>query len=101
MNEVYQQLISIMYGVWRHRIVAILIAWVTCVIGWGIVAKIPNVYESKARIHVDAENFLKPLLGRMAIQNNVYNQVAMMRQTLISRPNIEKSHQNDRSGSPD
>ena len=90
MNEVYQQLISILYGVWRHRIVALTIAWITCFVGWGFVAKIPNVYESKARIHVDAENFLKPLLGRMAIQNNVYNQVAMMRQTLISRPNIEK-----------
>ena len=90
MNEVYQQLISILYGVWRQRIVAISIAWIISVIGWVIVAQIPNQYDSKARIHVDAETFLKPLLGRMAVQNNIYNQVAMMRQTLISRPNIEK-----------
>ena len=90
MNEVYQQLISILYGVWRHRIVAISIAWVICVIGWVFVAQVPNIYESEARIHVDAETFLKPLLGQMAVQNNIYNQVAMMRQTLISRPNIEK-----------
>ncbi len=90
MNEVYQQLISILYGVWRKRIVAISVAWVICVVGWVFVAQIPNKYESEARIHVDAETFLKPLLGRMAVQNNIYNQVAMMRQTLISRPNIEK-----------
>ena len=90
MNEVYQQLISILYGVWRKRIIAISTAWVICVIGWVFVAQIPNRYESEARIHVDAETFLKPLLGRMAVQNNIYNQVAMMRQTLISRPNIEK-----------
>ncbi|PCI46151.1 MAG: hypothetical protein COB49_08960 [Alphaproteobacteria bacterium] len=90
MNEVYQQLISILYGIWRQRIVAISIAWIVCVIGWVFVAQIPSVYESKARIHVDAETFLKPLLGKMAVQNNIYNQVAMMRQTLISRPNIEK-----------
>ncbi len=90
MNEVYQQVISILYGVWRQRIIAISIAWIVCVIGWVFVAQIPNVYESKSRIHVDAETFLKPLLGRMAVQNNIYNQVAMMRQTLISRPNIEK-----------
>ncbi len=90
MNEVYQQLISILYGVWRQRIVAISIAWVICVIGWVFVAQIPNVYESEARIQVDAETFLKPLLGKMAVQNNIYNQVALMRQTLISRPNIEK-----------
>ncbi len=90
MNEAYQQIIAILYGVWRQRIVAISIAWVVCVIGWVFVAQIPNVYESEARIHVDAENFLKPLLGKMAVQNNIYNQVAMMRQTLISRPNIEK-----------
>ncbi|MBL4802344.1 MAG: hypothetical protein JKY45_10660 [Emcibacter sp.] len=90
MNEVYQQLISILYGIWRQRIVAISIAWVISVIGWVFVAQIPNEYGSKARIHVDAETFLKPLLGKMAVQNNIYNQVAMMRQTLISRPNIEK-----------
>ncbi|PHZ86059.1 XrtA system polysaccharide chain length determinant [Paremcibacter congregatus] len=90
MNEVYQQLISILYGVWRNRIVAIFIAWAICIVGWIYVAQVPNQYESEARIHVDAETFLKPLLGGMAVQNNIYNQVAMMRQTLISRPNIEK-----------
>ena len=90
MNEVYQQLISILYGIWRKRIIAISIAWIICVGGWVYVAQIPNQYGSEARIHVDAETFLKPLLGRMAVQNNIYNQVAMMRQTLISRPNIEK-----------
>ncbi len=90
MNEVYQQLISILYGVWRKRIIAISIAWIFCVVGWVYVAQIPNIYESEARIHVDTETFLKPLLGKMAVQNNIYNQVAMMRQTLISRPNIEK-----------
>ncbi len=90
MNEIYQQLISILYGVWRKRIIAISIAWIICVIGWVFVAQIPNQYGSEARIHVDAETFLKPLLGRMAVQNNIYNQVAMMRQTLVSRPNIEK-----------
>jgi len=90
MNEIYQQLISILYGVWTKRIVAISVAWVICIAGWFFVAHIPNKYESEARIHVDAETFLKPLLGRMAVQNNIYNQVAMMRQTLISRPNIEK-----------
>lgn len=90
MNELYQQLISILYGVWRQRIIAMSIAWVICVIGWVFVAQIPNKYESVSRIHVDAETFLKPLLGKMAVQNNIYNQVAMMRQTLISRPNIEK-----------
>lgn len=90
MNEIYQQVISILYGVWRKRIVAISIAWVVSVVGWVFVAQIPNQYESEARIYVDAETFLKPLLGKMAVQNNIYNQVAMMRQTLISRPNIEK-----------
>jgi len=90
MNEVYQQVISILYGVWRQRIVAISVAWIICLVGWVYVAQIPNEYNSEARIHVDAETFLKPLLGKMAVQNNIYNQVAMMRQTLISRPNIEK-----------
>jgi len=90
MNEIYQQIISIIYGVWQKRIYAVTVAWVVCIVGWVVVAQIPNKYESNARIHVDAENLLKPLLGNMTVRNNIYEQIRMMRQTLISRPNIEK-----------
>lgn len=90
MNEIYQQIISIIYGVWQKRIYAVTVAWIICIVGWVIVAQVPNRYESNARIHVDAENLLKPLLGNMTVRNNIYEQIRMMRQTLISRPNIEK-----------
>ncbi|WP_321389608.1 XrtA system polysaccharide chain length determinant [Emcibacter sp.] len=90
MQELYQQIISILYGVWRKRHYALIVSWVVCIAGWMYVAQIPNKYQSSARIHVDAETMLKPLMKGLAVSNNVYDQVRMMRQTLISRPNIEK-----------
>ena len=90
MQELYQQILSILYGVWRKRHFALAVSWVVCIAGWMYVAQIPNKYESSARIHVDAETMLKPLMKDLTVSNNVYDQVRLMRQTLISRPNIEK-----------
>ena len=58
--------------------------------GWTFVAQIPNQYEASARIHVDTESMLKPLMKGLAAENNIYGQIRMMRETLISRPNMEK-----------
>ena len=90
MNEIYQQLLTLLYGVWRKRHFALIVSWVVCIAGWVFVAQIPNQYKSSSKIHVDAETMLKPLMSGLAVSNNIYGQIMMMRQTLISRPNLEK-----------
>lgn len=90
MSDIYQQIILVVYGIWRKRLWALAVAWLVSIAGWVVVAQIPNLYDSSARIHVDAETMLKPLMSGLAVSDNIYEQVAMMRQTLVSRPNIEK-----------
>ncbi|RMF12584.1 MAG: chain length-determining protein [Alphaproteobacteria bacterium] len=90
MNEVYQQLISILYGIWQRRNYALITAWVVTVIGWFAVAQIPNQYEASARIYVDTQSMLNTLMKGMTANTDVLQQLNMVRQTLISRPNMEK-----------
>jgi polysaccharide chain length determinant protein (PEP-CTERM system associated) len=48
----------------------------------------PSVYQSSSRIYVDTTNVLQPLLRGIAVQSNLEAQVQLMKQTLLSRPNL-------------
>jgi polysaccharide chain length determinant protein (PEP-CTERM system associated) len=63
--------------------------WLICPVGFVHVASMPNVYESSARVYVDTSSVLQPLLRGLALQTDPSKEVAMMVQTLLSRPNIE------------
>ncbi len=59
---------------------------VACAIG---VASISERFEASARIYVDTQTVLKPLMANLAYQPDIDQRVGMLARTLISRPNIE------------
>lgn len=77
-------------GAWRHRWPAVLFTWLICAVGWAFTFSIPNQYEASARLYVDADAVLTPLLRGLAVENQTLNQVEMLQRTLLSRPNLEK-----------
>lgn len=90
MHELAQQLFSHLQAAWRYRWYAAVVAWVVAVAGWIVVSQLPNRYEASARVYVDTQSVLRPLLAGLAVQPNVNQMVTMMSRTLISRPNVEK-----------
>ena len=90
MQEPIQQILSALRGMWKFRWPAVIVAWVVAAVGTVVVARIPDQYEATARIFVDTDSILKPLMMGLAVQPNVDQQIGMLSRTLISRPNIEK-----------
>lgn len=50
----------------------------------------PPKFQASARVFVDTQNILKPLLSNMTTVPNMEQQVAIMSRTLLSRPNMER-----------
>jgi polysaccharide chain length determinant protein (PEP-CTERM system associated) len=75
---------------WRRRWTGVIVAWLVCACGWTAVAFIPNEYESSARLYVDADAVLTPLLSGIAADSAPASQLELLQRTLLSRPNLEK-----------
>lgn len=90
MQETLEQLLSQIAKAWRWRWLGMLVCWMVATVGTGYVLMLPDVYQSEARIRIDADSALRPLMQGMAINNNIRDQVRLMEQTLLSRPNLEQ-----------
>src|SRR5215217_5939673 len=90
MDELVNQISTFAKGAWKHRWWGLLAAWIVAIIGSAVVLRIPDKYEASARIFVDTQSILKPLMSGLAVQPNVNQQVVMLSRTLINRPNVEK-----------
>ena len=90
MQEIVRQILTTARGMWKFRWPALIVAWLTALVGVVVVMKIPNQYEASARVYVDTDSILKPLMSGLAVQPNIEQQIAMLSRTLLSRPNLEK-----------
>ncbi|MGH6784861.1 MAG: Wzz/FepE/Etk N-terminal domain-containing protein, partial [Sphingomicrobium sp.] len=90
MNETLQQIRRQLREMWHRRWIGLTAAWVAALIGIAVVYRVPERFEASARVYVDTESLLKPLLAGLAVQPNVDQQVNLISRTLISRPNLEK-----------
>jgi polysaccharide chain length determinant protein (PEP-CTERM system associated) len=91
MQEILVQIYSYLRGIWKRRWPMLMMAWFICLVGWAFVLKMPDQYRSSAKVYVDTQSLLQPLLRGIAIQSNVTQQVELMTKTLFSRPNLEKA----------
>ena len=67
---------------WPHRWAALAAAWVVCLAGWAVIYMIPNHYETSARLYVDADAVLTPLLKGIAADNSPASHLEILQRTL-------------------
>ena len=90
MQDLIQQVLVYLRGMWQRRWIGLTVAWVVVIIGGVGVFRLPDQFEASARVYVDTQSLLRPLLAGMAITPDASGQVAILSRTLLSRPNIEK-----------
>lgn len=90
MDELLQQAVAVLRATWRRRWVGVAVAWAVAVVGAIVVACLPERYEASARIYVNTQSVLKPLMSGLAVQPDINQQISMLARTMITRPNVEK-----------
>lgn len=90
MDELLQRALVHLRAMWHRRWIGLAVAWIAALIGVAVAFRIPEKFEASARVYVDTQSLLRPVMAGLAIQPNLDQQVALMSRTLISRPNVEK-----------
>jgi polysaccharide chain length determinant protein (PEP-CTERM system associated) len=90
MQELLQQLLDHLRGMWRFHRTALVTAWVIGLVGWLVVLAVPPVFQAQSRVYVDTTAVLRPLLQGIAVDQDVGAQLNFVRQALLSMPNLER-----------
>ena len=98
MNQIVEELLTALRAVWRRRWLAIGVMWTVAALSVAVVWLAPNRYEANAKIYVDTQTVLKPLMAGLAFQPDTDQQVKMLAKTLVSRPNVERILQATHTG---
>lgn len=96
MSSIYDELRAAAFTVWRRKWLALAIAWSVCVVGWILVALVPNSYESRSRILVQLEDPLAQQIG-IGVQDR-RQEIARVQQKLTGALNLEKVVRSTRLG---
>ncbi|MEW9856942.1 XrtA system polysaccharide chain length determinant [Novosphingobium sp. M1R2S20] len=88
MNSIYEEALAAIHSVWQRRWLALAVAWAICLLGWLVVALIPNSYESQARIFIQLDDALAEQVGIGVADRK--RDIERIRQTLTSAVNLEK-----------
>jgi polysaccharide chain length determinant protein (PEP-CTERM system associated) len=90
MQELINQVTTILRGMWQYRRLGVLVAWIVAAAVAAAIMTMPNRFEASARVFVDTQTILRPLMAGLAVQPNIEQQINMLSRTLVSRPNVEK-----------
>ena len=77
-------------GTWHYRWIGMGVTWAVCLIGWLGIALVPNQFQAVAMIYVDTDTMMAPLLKGLTVSTDPEQQVSVMLNTLLTRPNLEQ-----------
>jgi polysaccharide chain length determinant protein (PEP-CTERM system associated) len=88
MRDLVQMVRTELRGSWRYRWMAMLAAWCVCVFGWIYVFTMPDIYEARAQVFVDADSRLADVMGDVGVSPGVSSRVFVVRQAMLGRPQL-------------
>ncbi len=89
MNDLLRTASTTLRGMWRFRWLGVATAWGVGVVALVVLSQVPERFEATARIFVNTDSILKPLMRDLTVQPNDEQRIAMLGRVMISRPNVE------------
>lgn len=89
MNQNIEQLLGFVRAIWRRRWLALAVAWGAALLSWIVILLMPNQFEASAKVFVDPSTVLRPVLQGIATEDQADAQIALVREALLSRPQLE------------
>ncbi len=96
MTSVFDEIRTAIHSIWNRRWLVLAVAWGICLLGWLVLAMVPNSYESRARIFVQLDDALAEQIG-IGVGDRK-RAIERVRQTLTSSINLEKIVRSTRIG---
>jgi len=88
MDHIYEELKAALFSTWHRRWLALAVAWGVCVVGWAVVAMMPNYFESHGRIYVQLYD---PIAQQMGLGgDDRQHDIERVRDTLTSAVHLAK-----------
>src|SRR5688572_14944940 len=88
MNVLLEEFRTALWTVWNRRWLALAVAWGVCLLGWLVIALIPNSYSSEAKLFLQLDDALAEQIGIGAATRE--KDIERVRQTVTSAANLEK-----------
>ncbi len=90
MHEIFEQVMGHVVAIWHRRWTVLIVTWILSIGIWTYIYYIPDRFQASARVYVDTQSLLKPLLAGLTVQPNTNEEIGIMASTIINRPNLEK-----------
>ena len=82
--------LSYLSGIYVYRWYGLAVAWVFCLVGWSTIAVVPDQYKAAAKVYIDTQSIMDPLLRGLTVSLDPQQEIAVMLKTLITRPTVEQ-----------
>jgi polysaccharide chain length determinant protein (PEP-CTERM system associated) len=90
MKPILTKIVALLVGAWRYRWQGLALTWLVCLGGWLAVWSIPDRYAVQAKIYIDTDTVLGPLMRGLTVPADQDQQVAIMLKSMTTRPNLEQ-----------
>jgi len=84
MDDVLRQVQGVLTAMQQRRWLGVAVAWAVALLGAAAVVVMRDRYEASARVFVDTQTVLKPLMTGLAFQPDIDQHVNMPAKTLSS-----------------
>ncbi|CAN5159966.1 hypothetical protein BH11PSE11_BH11PSE11_36660 [soil metagenome] len=90
MDKLILEVFRHMRAMWRYRRLGLICAWIVALLTVGLIFSTPKKFVASARIFVNTDSILKPLMAGMTVQPDSGQRIALLSRMVISRPNVEQ-----------